>query len=185
VNLSTGMKSGRRALGPSLWNACVCILISDTHTSDWETMRMNIYVPDDLAEQVKQIGDINVSAVCQAALREEVARLGQLPKPPVDLRRIKVTLELDHADFERLSVDRMEWHGLGWHDMPGRFRNVQDGDIDWGYRRAYWYADAQSMILARSYLHTNSEAHQVLTDESDDGGSPYMIVTNYSQQAGD
>lgn len=37
-------------------------------------MRMNISVPDQLAEEVRQ-RDISISAVCQRALRDEVARL--------------------------------------------------------------------------------------------------------------
>ena len=37
-------------------------------------MRMNISVPDQLAEEVRQ-HDIAISAVCQRALRDEVARL--------------------------------------------------------------------------------------------------------------
>lgn len=35
--------------------------------------RVNIYLPDELAEQVRAL-DLNVSAVAQAALAEEVAR---------------------------------------------------------------------------------------------------------------
>ena len=37
---------------------------------------MTIYVPDDLGAEVKaELGDSNVSAVCQAALRAELARV--------------------------------------------------------------------------------------------------------------
>lgn len=37
-------------------------------------MRMTIYVPDDLAAMVKEHDDLNVSAVCQEALRAELTR---------------------------------------------------------------------------------------------------------------
>jgi predicted transcriptional regulator len=40
-------------------------------------MRVDIYVPDDLAAQVDELRrrhDLNVSAVCQQALRHEVER---------------------------------------------------------------------------------------------------------------
>ena len=36
---------------------------------------MTIYVPDDLAAEVKaELGDTNISAICQAALRDELSR---------------------------------------------------------------------------------------------------------------
>ena len=36
---------------------------------------MTIYVPDDLAAEVKaELGDTNISAICQAALRDELGR---------------------------------------------------------------------------------------------------------------
>ena len=37
-------------------------------------MRMTIYLPDDLAAMVKEHDDLNVSAVCQEALRAELFR---------------------------------------------------------------------------------------------------------------
>lgn len=43
-------------------------------------MKMTIYVPDDLAELVKEHDDLNVSAVCQDALRRELARREELAK---------------------------------------------------------------------------------------------------------
>jgi DNA primase len=38
--------------------------------------KLTIYVPDEIAEAVRQAGDINVSAVCQRALAEEVRQRG-------------------------------------------------------------------------------------------------------------
>jgi len=43
-------------------------------------MKMTIYVPDDLAEVVKEHADLNVSAVCQDALRRELVRREELAK---------------------------------------------------------------------------------------------------------
>lgn len=37
-------------------------------------MRLNIYVPDDLGGQLKLFRGLNVSAVCQAALADEMTR---------------------------------------------------------------------------------------------------------------
>jgi hypothetical protein len=91
---------------------------------------------------------------------------------------VKVTIELDCVDFEQLTVNSMQWHGLGWHDQPYRFSPAYGDDINWGLARAYWFADAASMILARSYLSGRGERYQVLWDETGDG-TPYVIVTNY------
>jgi post-segregation antitoxin (ccd killing protein) len=53
---------------------------------------MTIYLPDDLAELVKtQLGDTNISAICQTALREELDRVEA---------RAKVTEE----GFERIEL---------------------------------------------------------------------------------
>lgn len=43
-------------------------------------MKMTIYVPDELAELVKEHDDLNVSAVCQDALRRELARREEFAK---------------------------------------------------------------------------------------------------------
>ena len=43
-------------------------------------MKMTIYVPEDLAEKVKAHADLNVSAVCQDALRRELVRREELAK---------------------------------------------------------------------------------------------------------
>lgn len=56
-------------------------------------MKMTIYVPDDLAAQVKtELSDVNVSAICQAALRAE-------------LRRTEARAALGPDDFERIQLD--------------------------------------------------------------------------------
>ena len=53
---------------------------------------MTIYLPDDLAAGVKDdLGDTNVSAICQAALRDE-------------LRRQKARAEIDAEGYERVEV---------------------------------------------------------------------------------
>jgi hypothetical protein len=53
---------------------------------------MTIYLPDDLGAEVKDVlGDTNVSAVCQAALRAE-------------LDRVKARAEIAAQGFERIEV---------------------------------------------------------------------------------
>jgi hypothetical protein len=48
-------------------------------------MKMNIYLPDDLHERVKAVEDLNVSAICQAALEAELLRRSGLgPTTPAE-----------------------------------------------------------------------------------------------------
>lgn len=56
-------------------------------------MKMTIYVPDDLAELVKEHSDLNVSAVCQDALRHELARRDQLAKLDRGMERVVTYVE--------------------------------------------------------------------------------------------
>jgi hypothetical protein len=57
-----------------------------------EEVKMTIYIPDDLAAEVKdQLGDTNISAICQAALRDE-------------LDRVKARTEIDTQGYERVVV---------------------------------------------------------------------------------
>ena len=53
---------------------------------------MTVYLPDDLAAEVKaELGDSNISAICQDALRAE-------------LDRVRARAELTKEDFERIEV---------------------------------------------------------------------------------
>ena len=49
---------------------------------------MTIYLPDDLSEMVKEHADLNVSAVCQSALRRELARREELAKLDKGMERV-------------------------------------------------------------------------------------------------
>jgi len=53
-------------------------------------MRMTIYLPDELAERVKEHADLNVSAICQDALRRELTRREELAKLDQGMERIVV-----------------------------------------------------------------------------------------------
>lgn len=50
---------------------------------------MTIYLPDDLAEQVKAESDLNTSAVCQKALRSELGHRSELAKLDVNMERVE------------------------------------------------------------------------------------------------
>lgn len=56
-------------------------------------MKMTIYLPEDLAEMVKQYSDLNVSAVCQEALRGELARREEMAKLDKGMERQVVYLD--------------------------------------------------------------------------------------------
>ena len=84
-------------------------------------MRMNISVPDDLAEEVRR-RDIAISAVCQRALRDEVARLRTLEA--VDDITVVIESDRDFLDPQTwepadgskpvLMYRRHPEHGQGW-----------------------------------------------------------------------
>lgn len=55
-------------------------------------MKMTIYMPDELAAEVKaELGDQNISAICQAALRNE-------------LNRVRARAEIGVEGFERVQL---------------------------------------------------------------------------------
>jgi post-segregation antitoxin (ccd killing protein) len=56
-------------------------------------MRMTIYVPDDLAAMVKEHDDLNISAVCQEALRVELSRREASAKLGEGMKRHVVYIE--------------------------------------------------------------------------------------------
>ncbi len=71
-------------------------------------MKMTIYVPDDLAAEVKdKLGDTNVSAVCQAALRDELSRQ-------------KARAEVTEEGFKRVEVFLDEQAGGDYLAFQGR-----------------------------------------------------------------
>lgn len=69
---------------------------------------MTIYLPDDLAAEVRdELGDTNVSAICQAALRDE-------------LNRKKARAEIDAEGYERVEV----YDGKRERDVAFRGREI-------------------------------------------------------------
>jgi post-segregation antitoxin (ccd killing protein) len=57
-------------------------------------MKITIYLPDDFGEILKMDHpDLNISAVCQEALREEMARRNQLAKLSEGMTRVVVYLD--------------------------------------------------------------------------------------------
>lgn len=78
---------------------------------------MTVYLPDELHERVKAVEDLNVSAVCQAALEDELDRRAALAK-------------LDNGPWEDVVVET---------DDQGRvvFRGRHLAEGEMGYPRIY------------------------------------------------
>jgi hypothetical protein len=107
---------------------------------------MTIYLPDDLAAQVKEHPDLNASAVCQDALRHELARRAEVAKLTKGMERIVVQLESgeaaftgtslpsDHSDMavyltkrQRIAVYDEDRQDLGQYDTFDEFAEAFDG----------------------------------------------------------
>jgi len=102
--------------------------------------RLNISVPDDLYKRLDEVRDsLNVSAVCQEALRREISRREPMPSD-VDVTEETIErLRSEKEDHERRSRDRgfqvgMEWarrakynelHQWGEYE-PGRAERLAD-----------------------------------------------------------
>jgi hypothetical protein len=80
---------------------------------------MTIYLPDDLAEQVKnKLGDANVSGICQVALRDE-------------LERVRARAKAAEGSTERIEVwDDQRGHQVAFEGREiGREDFGTDGDV--------------------------------------------------------
>jgi post-segregation antitoxin (ccd killing protein) len=73
-------------------------------------MRMTVYLPDDLAQMVKEHADLNVSAVCQQALRRELARREEFAKLDKGMKRIVLYDDAHGADVAFVGRE-LYWSG--------------------------------------------------------------------------
>jgi hypothetical protein len=116
-------------------------------------MRMNISVPDALAEEVRQ-RNIPISAICQRALRDELDRLGLADQDVVPME--KITVEVGEPALTTGFIGR-------WLVMPGRdeTRTGEEG-YDAG---AYWgIALTQKHRIAVYTAHCNDRWAPVIND---------------------
>lgn len=81
--------------------------------------KINVYLPDDLAEQVKA-RDLPVSAICQRALREEVTRVEAI-KQTGDIKVIVRPKGNPDYDPERVEVPDYEGQALLVHEEDARW----------------------------------------------------------------
>ena len=73
-------------------------------------MKFTIYVPDDLAEMVREQADFNVSAVCQEALRRELARQEEFAQLDKGMKRVVVYDDQRGADVAFVGRE-LYWSG--------------------------------------------------------------------------
>lgn len=104
-------------------------------------MKMTVYVPDDLAAEVKaELGDTNVSAICQQALRDELARVKARAEITAEgFERIEVYDSKDEMDvaFQGRKIGHADYHDLTAYLTPKDAIAVHDPDED----RLYVYDD--------------------------------------------
>lgn len=97
--------------------------------------KVNIYLPDRLAEQVRA-HEIPVSQVCQAALEKEVKRMATTAEMQKEMERIEV--EMWRGDADEAFAERYELAFTGrWllEPDPEETRTTERGHHDAG---AYW-----------------------------------------------
>jgi hypothetical protein len=94
-------------------------------------MRLTIYVPDALDAEIKAAGGINVSAVCQAALQDEITRRQAVAGlGPDNFGRVQLYdsgREHDVA-FQGREIGRADWHEHAAYLTPGGSIVVEEGD---------------------------------------------------------
>jgi hypothetical protein len=85
-----------------------------------------------------------------------------------------IVLQMDIEDFEALSNSYMAFDE-SWDDQikNGRFENIK---LNPGFSVIYWFDNAVSLILAKTYLKSIGQDFKELYDINLDG---YSIITNF------
>jgi hypothetical protein len=84
-------------------------------------VRMTIYVQDDLGERIKGRDDLNVSAVCQAALRRELELLTMTDTKSDRLARLRA----DRERYRAQRIDEGAAAGRAWAIDDASYEEVQ------------------------------------------------------------
>jgi hypothetical protein len=85
-----------------------------------------------------------------------------------------IVLQMDIEDFEALSNSYMAFDE-SWNDQIKncRFENIK---LNPGFSVIYWFDNAVSLILAKTYLKSIAQDFKELYDTNLDG---YSIITNF------
>lgn len=121
-------------------------------------MRMNIYVQDELAEEVKKVEGLNVSAVCQAALRDKVDSHKVLAALTDGMTRVEVYVEEPYGS-----------------DVA--FVGKEIGYVDTGAETTV-YLTRQGRIVAYDHYHTALHQYETFQDFAEvmEEGRPDLVA---------
>jgi Post-segregation antitoxin CcdA len=96
--------------------------------------KTTIYLPDPLAGEVKSAG-INVSAVCQKALEQEVRRMEARAAVTNDLAAVEARLRDTIDEEDKEEYDKGFAEGAAWARDVASFRELEDVA---GLRETHW-----------------------------------------------
>jgi hypothetical protein len=91
----------------------------------------NVYLPDDLAEELDILGPRGVSSVVAACLREEIERVKALESQEHTEQRLELDEEVIVFDGTYVGEDRSGW----------RYYKHKDGDVV-AYSGLEWFKDS-------------------------------------------
>jgi hypothetical protein len=92
-------------------------------------------------------------------------------------------MEVTALDFSRLWCTNMDWAGIDWEAQGHRFETLEDEEIDFTFKKAYWVGkEYPSVIFSKMFLTKQGFKFQVLWDMCYADGQ-WVILTNYSKKA--
>ena len=84
-------------------------------------------------------------------------------------------MKLDGNDFNLLCETKMQWAGMQWEAIAGRFIDLDVNDYN--HLWAYWFDSYAAVILARTFL---SEQNIPFAHSFDEAQGQYVLVTDFS-----
>jgi hypothetical protein len=87
---------------------------------------------------------------------------------------MKIEIQINATDFERLWVNSMQWRGQDWEKQAHRFDPMPV--FTWKY--AYWFDNYASLKIAQAYLNGVGNARGLSEIHSDESGG-WVLLTNY------
>jgi len=92
--------------------------------------RVNVYLPDELARAVRET-DIAISAVCQAALEQEVRRVQATKQASSDLEQVAARLKQTRTDKEERDYQQGYELGIRWAK-----EEATEAELEWAAETA-------------------------------------------------
>ena len=129
-------------------------------------MRMNISVPDDLAEQVRA-RDLPISSICQDALREAVGLHDKKERTMTDIQAVVERLRGTQNEERQHHIDEGRELGILWakkYATADELREVAEGDPS-DYERGI----GSSTGIAQFYEEVENDFTEEYSEEHNDG----------------